>query len=165
MACELVQSLEPLHRDAFAWARHCCGPGAVDPGDVLQRAYLKVLQGKAKPRDSATLKSWWFGVIRFTAMEEKRSRRFRESLPMRLLRLAPEREDFEPRSCPEEDESLLALRAALALLPSRQAEVLHLVFYQNLSIAEAGLAMGVSLGSARTHYERAKKRLRELLVP
>lgn len=165
MAFELVQSLEPLHRDAFAWARHCCGRGPADPGDVLQRAYLKVLQGKASPRDFLTLKSWWFGVIRFTALEEMRSCRFRESLPMRLFRLAPEREICEPRSCPEKDDSLPALRVALAQLPPRQAEVLHLVFYQDLSIAEAGIAMGVSLGSARTHYDRAKKRLRELLTP
>jgi RNA polymerase sigma-70 factor (ECF subfamily) len=41
--------------------------------------------------------------------------------------------------------------------------VLHLVFYQDLSISEAAVIMGVSLGSARTHYERGKARLRELL--
>jgi RNA polymerase sigma-70 factor (ECF subfamily) len=41
--------------------------------------------------------------------------------------------------------------------------VLHLVFYQDLSIAEAADVMDVGLGTARTHYERGKARLRQLL--
>jgi DNA-directed RNA polymerase specialized sigma24 family protein len=41
--------------------------------------------------------------------------------------------------------------------------VLHLVFYQDFSLSEAAQAMGISLGSTRTHYERAKATLRRRL--
>ena len=55
------------------------------------------------------------------------------------------------------------LRKALADLPLRQMEVLHLVFYQGLTILEASRAMGVTEGTARTHYERGKARLKKRL--
>lgn len=165
MEPDLVSLLEPLHHDAYGWARHCCGPGPVDPGDVVQIAYLKVISGKARPRDQAVLKTWWFGVIRFTAMEERRRHRFLNALPTRLLRFGSAREHENPAHDPCEDEPARELREALSSLPTRQSEVLHLVFYQDLSIAEAAAIMRVSLGSARTHYERGKRRLRELLGP
>lgn len=53
--------------------------------------------------------------------------------------------------------------AALRTPSARQREVLHLVFYQGLTIADAARVLGVSIGTARTHYERAKRQLRRLL--
>jgi RNA polymerase sigma-70 factor (ECF subfamily) len=37
------------------------------------------------------------------------------------------------------------------------------VFYQNLTIQEAADVLGMTVGTARTHYERGKSRLRDLL--
>lgn len=161
----LVNALEPLHADAFGWALHCCGGTHAEAADVLQNAYLKVLKGKAAWHGRSPLKTWWFGVIRLSAKEEQRRRRFRESLPGKILRfVAPSGEEYVASNPSLElDESAQELRRCLSLLPSRQAKVLHLIFYQDLTLAGAAGIMGISVGSARTHYERGKARLRELL--
>jgi RNA polymerase sigma-70 factor (ECF subfamily) len=56
------------------------------------------------------------------------------------------------------------LLRAVAGLSTRQRQVLHLVFYQELTIEEASRVMNISLGTARTHFDRGKRRLREILV-
>lgn len=165
MESDLVSSLESLHLDAYAWARHCCDEGSGEAADVLQNAYLKVIEGRARYSGAATLKTWWFGVIRFTAKEEQRRRRFREFLLVRWRQFAPGESNGYKKDLnqTELDEEAAHLHAALRQLPARQAEVLHLVFYQDLSLSEAAVLMKISLGSARTHYERGKARLRGLL--
>jgi RNA polymerase sigma factor (sigma-70 family) len=164
----LADQLEALHPDAFGWALHCCGGDHARAEDVLQNAYLKLAQERAKHDGRSSFKTWWFGVIRFTAHEEFRRQRYRESLLGKLL-LQLSGAAHDPRPSParklEMDERSAELRRCLQQLPTRQAEVLHLVFYQDLTIHEAAQIMGVGLGSARQHYERGKARLRSLLQP
>jgi len=41
--------------------------------------------------------------------------------------------------------------------------VLHLVFAEDFTVEGAAAVMGIGVGSARTHYDRGKKRLKALL--
>jgi len=92
----LVNALEPLHADAYGWALHCCEGAHAEAADVLQNAYLKVIRGKVVWHGLSNLKPWWFGVIRFSAREEQRRRRFRETLPGKILRLDVEPDEALP---------------------------------------------------------------------
>ena len=164
----IADQLEALHADAFGWALHCCGCDHARAEDVLQNAYLKLAQERARHDGRSSFKTWWFGVIRFTAHEEFRRRRYRESLLGKLL-LQLTGDAHDPRPSPsrklEMNERSAELQRCLAQLPARQAEVLHLVFYQDLTLNEAAGVMRVSIGSVRQHYERGKARLRTLLQP
>lgn len=162
---ELESRLARMHEESFGWALSCCRWDEPDAEDVLQTAYLKVVSGKARFEGRSTFRTWLFGVIRRTALEHhRRSTSQRERAEL----LAAERpSDGGDIAAPDEQvvraEVSQMLLDALAELPDRQREVLHLVFYQDLSVREAAEAMDVSVGSARVHYDRGKKRLRALL--
>ncbi len=163
-ADELEAQLARLHPDSFGWARSCCGWNDADAEDVLQTTYLKVISGRARFGGRSAFRTWLFGVIRQTAREHRRRAESEWARAEKLsLQGEPPREPEPPDVGVERSERRRALREALTRLPERQREVLHLVFYQDLTIREAAEVMEVSLGSARVHYERGKKRLRSLL--
>jgi RNA polymerase sigma factor (sigma-70 family) len=132
--------------------------------DVLQTVYLKILQGRARFDGRSAFRTWLFAVIRRTAADERRRHWLRR---LGLATFTREQATAPAAAAPakpfEKTERQSLFQTALARLPRRQQDVLHLVFYQDMSIQEAAGIMGVSLGSARTHYERGKSRLRELL--
>lgn len=160
---ETADNLELLHPDAFGWALHCCRGDTGRAEEALQNAYLKVVSSRIRFDGRSSFKTWWFGVIRLTAMEELRRHRFRDSLLARLVASFSAEERNQSFTEAEPGEDATRLRAALKKLPSRQSETLHLVFYQDLTLSEAARVMRISVGSVRQHYERGKARLRKLL--
>jgi RNA polymerase sigma-70 factor (ECF subfamily) len=156
--------LEELHPASFGWALQCCGWDRQEAEEVLQTTYVKILDGRARFAGRSSLKTWLFAVIRRTAAERRRARWARDLLSLHWRDGHP---GPAPAATPEglagDEETARALRAALALLPARQRDVLHLVFYQDLTVLEAAEVLGISVGSARTHYHRGKAGLRERL--
>ncbi len=160
---ELRRQLERVHADCFGWAMACCGRDRDDAEEVLQTVYLTVLDGRARYDGRSTFRTWLFGVIRRTAASERRKAWLRGLLLKReadgLKPDAPAPPDAEV----ERDSRGESLRRALAHLAPRQHEVLQLVFYHYLTVDEAAAVMGITIGSARTHYARGKARLAALL--
>jgi RNA polymerase sigma-70 factor, ECF subfamily len=164
---ELEQELERMHAACWGWALACCGRDREIAGEALQSAYLRILSGQARFDGRSSVRTWVFGVIRRTAMEELRRERNREA------RRASEEFDAElvvdsasgADVAAERSEQSAVLVAALATLSPRQREVLQLVFYHDMTIDEAAQVMHISLGSARTHYDRGKKALALALRP
>ena len=160
---DLRNELARIHPQAFAWAVRCCRDSPSDAEDVLHETYMKVLDGRARFEGRSSFKTWLLGVVRHTAREHLRRRWLRV---VRLERWWREgKSDAQAISNDHDtgDERINELRNALARLSKRQQEVLHLVFYQSLSINEAAAVLGMPVGTARTHYERGKSRLRSLI--
>ena len=162
-AGDLRSELEALHPESYAWALACCRLDREEAIEVLQTTYVKILDGRARFEGRSSLRTWLFSVIRRTSAESRR-----RALVRRLI-LEAFRDGHVPVPAPSPEARLTAsetsdrLEAALRSLSGRQREVLHLVFYQEMTVEEASGVLGITLGSARTHYERGKRSLRRLL--
>jgi RNA polymerase sigma factor (sigma-70 family) len=147
------RALEQLNRDAYLWALNCVRGVRTEAEDVLQQTYVAILEGSARFDGAASLRTFLFSVVRnVAAARRRRALRFAQ-----LIAYWFDRE--EPLAPPPDVEAGTTVRSALRRLPARQREALELVFFREFTIAEAARIMGVSLGTARIHYERAKKAL------
>lgn len=150
---QLEHILKLHHREAYIWARQCCQFDDELAKDMLQQSYLKILERKAKLKDATKVKTWLFSIIRYTCIDSLRKGN--------RLQALGEKDDFIE---PENDTEELNFEAILSQLPTMQREVITSVFYHQMTIAESAEILQISLGTARTHYERGKKKLKELIL-
>ncbi len=149
-------ALEAIHGQVFGWALSRCHYEQSDAEDLVQQAYLELLTGKARFDGKSSLKTFVFAVVQNLARG-----RFRQSAAqLRLVqRLAPP----DAVAVAEEPHAHAGLWQAVQSLPPRQRDIVELVFCRDLTIADASRVMGISTGTGRVHYDRAKKTLRDKL--
>ena len=151
-------ALEAIHSQVYGWALSRCDFDHATAEDLMQQAYVELLSGNARFDNKSTLRTFVFSVVQNLA----RSRFRRVSSRLRLVKkyhreaIVQSVETAEP---PLDDGVWRAVRA----LPARQRDVIELVFCRELTIEQASAVMGVTMGTGRVHYDRAKKALRERL--
>lgn len=152
------KALAALHGQLFGWALSRCGYDDATAEDLMQQAYVEILSGKARFDNKSTLKTFAFGIVQNLA----RNRFRRQNTRLRLIDsyAAEQATSAEP----EEYGNLKRVWDAVKSLPQRQRDITELVFVRDMTIEEASAVMGVSLGTARVHYDRAKKSLAERLA-
>ena len=154
-----LSALEAIHSQVYGWALSRCEFDHAAAEDLMQQAYVEVLSGNARFNNKSSLKTFVFAVVQNLA----RSRFRRIASRLRLLRdhaAAAEEPIAEPIEPAEDSEIWPAVKA----LPARQRDIIELVFCRDLTIEEASNVMGVSVGTGRVHYDRAKKALRARLL-
>ena len=140
------------HQQAYLWACQCCGYKEDDAWDVLQNSYLKILEGKARYEERASFKTFLYSVIRFTAYDfNKGERKYQELDDLKIV-------EEEPIERTNTD-----YRKLLQKLPERQQQVLLMAFYHQLTLQEISDVIDLHIGTVRTHYERGKIKLKELI--
>ena len=152
------RALEALHGQLFGWALSRCGYNDAVAEDLMQQAYVELLSGRARFDNKSTLKTFIFGVVQNLA----RSRFRRQNTRLRVIdAYAAEQEDATE---PQDDYgNLKRVWEAVESLPQRQRDITELVFVRDMTIEEASTVMGVSVGTGRVHYDRAKKSLAQKL--
>jgi RNA polymerase sigma-70 factor (ECF subfamily) len=150
------QALQALHQQLFGWALSRSDFDHAAAEDLMQQAYVEVLSGRARFNNKSTLRTFIFGVVQNLA----RSRMRKIAIRLRIVRShsAELQQDELPDTEQNEDEQLEVWRAVESL-PARQRDITELVFCRDMTIEEASAVMGVSVGTGRVHYDRAKKSL------
>lgn len=149
---QLEDHLKNHHADAYRWAVQCCGYQEEEAKEVLQQVYVKIIERKAIYKAKSSFKTWLFSVIRFTALDHAKAQRNHMSLEVVQVADSPKYE--EP----------MDYRPMLERLPPQQQQVLLLAFYHDHTLAEIATIMDVHIGTVRTHYQRGKEGLRQLLT-
>ncbi len=128
--------------------------------DMTQETYLRALAKLDHLRDPLSLKAWLCCIARNTCLDLLRRQRWQN-----FFSLIPEGTDSKPN--PEEllesKEQVLALKRAVAQLPSRLREVFILRTYGELSYEEVARALGMPLGTVMSRLHRARAFLSDKL--
>jgi len=155
-------ALEAIHSQVFGWALSRCYYDQAAAEDLMQQAYVELLSGTARFDNKSSLKTFVFSVVQNLA----RSRYRRLASRLRLVKTYEET-SFEPpidmqQSGHDSDQRKLnsAIWQHVQQLPPRQRDIIELVFCRELTVAAASTVMGVTTGTGRVHYDRAKKALR-----
>ena len=162
----IMDTLTEIHQQSFHWALTCCQHQESEALDVLQEAYVMVLENRVEYRGQSTVKTWFFGIIKNLAFQN--GRRFKRRLKLLQNAFIAHHPALAASSVTKDDplefqERQQRIAQALKKLSARQERIMHLVFYQGCTLEESALILELSVGSVRTHYARAKAKLAQSL--
>ena len=128
-----------------------------DAADCLSETFLVLWRRRdTLPQAHGERRAWIYGVAHNVLAAHRRSGMRRLALTGRL------RDELHMWSIAPESSDDKAI-AALASLSARDQELVTLVAWEGLSIAEAGAVIGVRPEAARARYSRARRSLRARL--
>lgn len=126
--------------------------------DAVQAAWLEIARGLKGLRDEQTFPAWAYRIVsRRCAQEVAGLRRRRELARAVAAEPGPREPDMETREVGGR------LQAAIRDLPPVQRAALALFHFEDLSIPEIAVALGVPAGTIKTRLMHARRRLRAVL--
>jgi RNA polymerase sigma factor (sigma-70 family) len=127
-------------------------------GDLLGEVWVAALVSRGSYDHSfPDAGPWLFGVARNTLRRHWRSRAAEEPVPD-MAGMAPGWDPWPAVDSRVDTERVL--RAALARLRPQEQEILTLVAWEDLTVADAGRALGLPAGTARRCLHQARMALR-----
>jgi len=123
--------------------------------EVLQETMMAVWKGAKRFKGRSKVTTWILGIAKNQAYNLLR----REERGKRL----PASVDRTPDPA-EEVEMSVRVERSLDTLPEAQREVLHLVFYENLSVRETAELLGIPEGTVKSRMYHARKNLAKELA-
>lgn len=131
--------------------------------DLLSLVFLEAWRRRNEELADETVLPWLYGIASNLIRNHRRSQR-RSAAAFRRLPAADPESDFAEATGDRIDDER-RMREALGLLsrlPEREREVFILCAWMDMSYEDAGLALGIPVGTVRSRLSRGRRRLREL---
>jgi RNA polymerase sigma-70 factor (ECF subfamily) len=126
--------------------------------DAAQESLLRIWKALDKYDQRASLSTWIYAITRNRCLTAIERRRVAESLDDENSPLELETAEAEPT---EVDDQATLLRELVDALPDRYRRALTLYYYEERSVGEAALMLGVPEGTLKTNLFRARALLLE----
>ena len=130
-----------------------------DAWDVLQKTWIRVLNGIGSLSDPQSLTPWLYRVARNTALSHARSREASHE----SLEDHPDAFTGDPDDGQLEFEDAEQVHRGLLALSLAHREVLTLFFLEDLSVEEVAAVLGVPPGTVKSRLHYAKRALRKVI--
>lgn len=152
----LTRALERAAPDLLAYLEHRVGPTDAPDllGETMVVAWRRV---RNLPQDPERARMWLFGIARGTLLNHARGVRRQWALVDRIRVHVP-----TDQVAPPSDDGI-DVRDAIARLDPSLAELIRLVHWEQLSVADAAEVLRIPASTARGRYQRAKESLRAVL--
>lgn len=124
--------------------------------DAVQETFLKAYRSLASFRGECSEKTWLMKIAMNTCCDLRRAHRLRSIDPRRIPELLPQA--AEPFAPAEEE-----LVTQVIQLPRKLREVILLYYYQDMTVTEIAVSLGISQSSVSGRLKRAREKLRTLL--
>lgn len=139
---------------------------AVD--EVMQEVALAAVRQQAPLLDAANAAPWLYRLAVLQSLLYRRRQGRGRKLTDRYARRVRERQHAEPSYEPLDwllaDELRATVRAALAELPARDAEILLLKYTEHWSYQQLAARLGITAAAVEARLHRARERLRGRLA-
>lgn len=138
-------------------------PPGIEPDDVVQEVFLRVVRHLPSLRDAQRMEAWLFQIARNTLRDAMRARRRRDSRTDVLEIDLPDEADLEDARAAEA-ELAPCLTPMVARLSEPYRQAIELTSVHGLTQAEAARRVGVSVSGMKSRVQRAREQLKALLV-
>ncbi|NQU48159.1 MAG: sigma-70 family RNA polymerase sigma factor [Planctomycetes bacterium] len=144
-----------------AWVKHLARAIATSrdlADEVEQEAWRLALE--RPPRHTRNLKAWWSSVVRNSVIQKRRSEARYQKRVDRLQPSATSRADGDPSVLSESMEDFGLLARYVNELPPQLGEAIFLRFFQDKSVPQIAIQLGVAQTAVKSRLRRGLEQLR-----